>query len=290
MIMLGTYELAVAEWLEVSPCLNASLDRYMLETVDILLRVQSPFPPIELQVQVWTNLPTRFSSEGTWYAIDVPHHKPLENPPSEQPVGGYLFQTSLRPTSPGKFELTYRVSHRATPEQWQWMGNPTDNTCLQVAPPAPDREWTQRPNHVEILHGVYVGNFIAASQAETLGFDAVLNMAEELNPTFAANSKIAYQKLPCRDGARHPIPEASLREAIAWIEHQLAQDKQQILIHCRAGIGRSGSVGVAYCFYKHPHWSYRQALEYVWSKKPDVYPHSQLQESLEQLFPRPVTQ
>ena len=56
-----------------------------------------------------------------------------------------------------------------------------------------------------------------------------------------------------------------------------------ILLHLQ---GRSGSVGIAYCFVKHRHWSYRQVLEYVWSKKPDVYPHSQLQGSLEKLFPR----
>lgn len=269
----------ILDWLEVTPSLNHALNRYMLESVDILLRVQSPHSPSELQVQAWTNLPTRFNGEGTWYAVDIPYLTTGAD-------GSYLFQDSLRPTSAGSFELTYRASHRAAPDQFQWMNNPGNNAHIRVALPAPDREWTQRPNHVEIMPGVYVGNFIAASQAEALGIDAVLNMAEELNPTFAADSKVAYHQLACRDGAQHPISKGYLREAVAWIEQQIGQGKQRILVHCRAGIGRSGSVGIAYCFYKNPHWSYTQALEHVWSKKPDVYPHSQLQESLEYLFPR----
>ena len=56
----------IAKWLEVSPFLSASLDRYMLETIEVLLRVKSPHPPSELPMQAWTNLPTRFSSDGTW--------------------------------------------------------------------------------------------------------------------------------------------------------------------------------------------------------------------------------
>jgi len=268
----------ITDWLDVSPAPNHVLTRYMLEPIDIGLQLQSPHSPEELQVQVWTNLPTRFNGDGTWYAIEIPY--------LETSHGHYRFQSSLRPTSPGDFELTYRVRHRANPKTMQWLAGPHDNAVLRVAPPAPDQEWTQRPNPVEIMAGVYVGNLMAASQAEALGFDAVLNMAEELNPTLGDG--IAYRKLACRDGAGHPIPEDHLQAAVAWIEDQLCQGKQRVLVHCRAGIGRSGSVGVAYCFSKHPQWSYAQALDYVWSKKPDVYPHRQLQESLERLFPRAV--
>ena len=270
----------ITHWLEISPPLAHFLSRYMLETVDIRLQFQSLYPASELQLQAWTNLPTRLNAEGTWYAIDIPYLKTTAD-------GRHLFQRALRPTSPGHFELTYRASHKAAPDSFQWLGSYTDNVVLQIEPPATGATWTQRPNPVEILPSVYVGNFMAASQAAILGFDAVLNMAEELNPTFTVESNIAYHKLPCQDGARHPIPAAYLKEAIAWIEQQLTLGKQRILVHCRAGIGRSGSVGIAYCFYKQPHWSYPRVLEYVWHKKPDIYPHQKLQETLEQLFPRP---
>ena len=65
--------------------------------------------------------------------------------------------------------------------------------------------------------------------------------------------------------------------------------EKKVLINCRAGIGRSGSIGLAYCFYKHRQWSYQKTLDYIWHKKADIYPHAGLQESLEYLFPREKT-
>lgn len=271
----------LAHCLTLVPPLKQTLNRYMLETIGVQLVIASDHPPEALKVQVWTNAPTRFNGDGAWYAIDIL----LVGTPA---AGHYRFAGELRPTSPGEFELTYRICHRDRPDQPQWLGHAHDNVRLEIAPPAPDMDWTQGPNHVEVMPGVFVGNFISASQAEALGFDGVLNMAEELDLAFPAEGAISYRKFSCRDGALHPIPEESLRGAIAWIDEQLAQGKQQILVHCRAGIGRSGSVGVAYCFYRNPHWSYQQALDYVWSQKPDVYPHQQLQASLEKLFPRRV--
>jgi len=271
--------MAIANWLEVVPPLNTRLVRYMLEGVDVLIRLQSPYPPSVLQVQVWTNLPTPINAEGNWYAIDLEFRGIAMG-------GSAIFQTSLRPTSTGAFDLTYRVRHRQMAGNVQWMGRAGDNVRLQIESPAPNAEWTQRPNPVEIMPRVYVGNFMAASLAASLGFDAVLNMAAELNPTFAADRAIAYRKLPCQDGAHHPIPQEYLQAAVEWIDQQLADGKRRILVHCRAGIGRSGSVGVAYCFYEHPHWSYTTALDYVLSRKPEVYPHRRLQPTLERLFPR----
>lgn len=269
----------ILDWLHVLPLLNDEIRRYMLETVDIHLQVRSDKPASQLCVQAWTNVPTRFSSGENWYAIDIPCLGHAED-------GSISFQKSLLPTNDGAFELTYRAFLSDEPNHMQWMGNPGENVFLEVEPPAAHAEWTQFANHVEVMPRVYVGNFISASQAESLGIDAVLNMAEELNPTLADRGAIAYLKLPCRDGSQHPISEAYLQEAIAWIEQQLAEGKQKVLVHCRAGIGRSGSVGVAYCFYKNPDWSYTKVLDYIWSKKPDVYPHAQLQNSLERLFPR----
>lgn len=271
----------LARCLDTVPALDWTVNRYMLETVGIRLTLESAYAAEELQVQVWTNLPTRLNSDDAWYAVDVPYVETTAD-------GYHQFEVGLKPTSPGNFGLTYLIRHRDRSDLVQWLGYPYNNVCLQVAPPSSEMDWTQGPNHIEVLPGVYVGNFIAASQAESLGIDAVLNMAEELDLSFPVDGAIAYQKLSCRDGARHPIPEEAIRAAIAWIDQQLAQGKRRILVHCRAGIGRSGSIGVAYCYHRHPHWSYQQSLDYVWSKKPDVYPHQQLQSSLEKLFPRSV--
>lgn len=272
----------IAKWIAVSPALNQGVSRYMLETVGISISLHSPYPVADLQVQAWTNLPTRFNSEGIWQAVDIPY---VETTVS----GAHVFQGSLQPTSSGSFGLTYRIRRRSQPSQVQWMGGVGDNVELQIAAPDPQADWTQRPNHVEVMPGVYVGNFMAATQAETLGLNAVLNMAAELNPTFATGSDVAYQKLSCTDGAQHPIPPEHIQAAITWIEAQISQGRR-ILIHCRAGIGRSGSIGVAYCYHRNRHWNYEQTLDYIWSKKPDIYPHRQLQASLEQLFPRAASE
>lgn len=267
----------LATWIHASPTLQQSLSRYMLEMVGITLTLKSPLPPNELQVEAWTNLPTRLNSDGIWYSLDIPYDYTCSD-------GSYCFRSNLQPTSPGHFGLTYRIRHRANPSFIQWAGDLGENVKIFIAPPAPDMDWTQGASYAEILPGFYVGNFIAASQAEILGFDAVLNMAEELELAFTPDGPVAYHKLSCQDGAHHPIPEAHLQAAIAWIERQRAAGKQRILVHCRAGIGRSGSIGVAYCLHRHRRWTYQQALDYVWSKKPDIYPHRQLQSSLEKLL------
>jgi dual specificity MAP kinase phosphatase len=271
--------LMLVHCLTATPPLAHTVDRYMLETVGIQLMLTSSFPIAALQVQAWTNLPTRWNSDDTWYAIDIPYVQTAAEGPHQFAVG-------LQPTSPGRFELTYRVGHRDRRYPLQWLGHPHTNVHVNIAPPAAQMDWTQGPNQVEILPGVYVGNFIAASQAEGLGIDAVLNLAEELDLSLPTTSPIAYLKLGCRDGARYPLPATYIRAAIAWLDEQLAQGKQKILIHCRAGIGRSGSIGVAYCYYRHPHWSYQRTLDYIWSKKPDIYPHQHLHSTLERLFPR----
>jgi protein-tyrosine phosphatase len=268
-----------AQFIGLQPHPGSHTHLYMLETVGVVVTLSSDYAADRLVVQAWTNLITQHNSEGEWHGIDLPYVGQDEH-------GHLQFQQSLRPTSDGSYEITYRVGLRSDADAWQWASGFQHNGQLDIQPPAPNANWTQGPSYAEILPSVYVGNFIAASQAESLGIDAVLNMGEELNLSFSPQSGIAYEKLGTRDGAQHVIADELIQAAIAWIDQQIQQGKRKILIHCRAGIGRSGSVGVAYCFYKHPHWTYQQALDYAWSKKPDIYPHRQLEAALERLFPR----
>ena len=252
----------------------------MLEFFGASVTVSSPYPAHTLKVQLWTNTLNKFNSEGLWHGIDLAYQ-------GRNIHGHYLFEGGFRPTSEGSYQFTYRVGLNQNDPRWQWAGNFQENGRLQVEPPSPEALWTHGANYVEVWPNVYVGNFIAASQAERLGIDAVLNLATELTLTYSLDSDIVvYKKLGVLDGAQHPIADEILLEAVGWIDEQLQRQKQRILIHCRAGIGRSGSVGVAYCFYKNPHWSYEQTLDYIWSKKPDIYPHRNLQQSLERIFPR----
>ncbi len=278
--MAHTSTLSLAQIEEIHPPLNSHLTLYMLENFGATVKLSSPYPAQELKVQLWTNALNKFNSEGNWHAIDLTYQT--------QQSDAFIFQGSFMPTSEGNYQFTYRIGHKDN-NLWQWAGNFNENGYLNIEPPSPSMTWTQGPSYIEILPHVYVGNFIAACNAEELGIDAVLNLGEELTLTFPVASQITYKKLGALDGAKHPIPEEILSESVSWIDEQIRQGKKKILVHCRAGIGRSGSVSLAYCFYKHPLWSYQQALQYVWSKKPDIYPHKHLQESLERLFPRENT-
>ncbi len=267
----------LAQFQEIHPSLNSHLTLYMLEYLGVTVKLKSFYSPEELKVQIWTNTFTKFNSQGEWHFIDLSHKFQESN-------NLFVFQGGFRPTNEGKYQLTYRVRLKQQPEQWQWAGNFEENVYLEVKPPSPELIWTQGACYTEILPHVYVGNFIAASQAAELGIDAVLNLTNEFTLTFPDDNQIAYKQIGLLDGAEHSIPDKVLLEAIAWIEEQLQQGKKKVLINCRAGIGRSGSVGLAYCFYKHPQWNYQETLDYIWSKKADIYPHSGLQESLEYLF------
>ena len=277
--MASETENSLLQILEIHPPLNSYLTLYMLEKFGTTIKLKSPYPAQELRVQIWTNALNKFNSEGDWHPIAL-SYQDLETKET------LSFQGSFQPTSEGDYQFTYRVGLKQQPEQWQWAGNWGENGYLRVEPPSPEMNWTQGPSYVEVFPRVYVGNFIAASQAPELGIDAVLNLAREFPLTFPTESPIAYKHLGLTDGAQHPIPDFVLLEALAWLEEQLQQGKKKVLINCRAGIGRSGSVSLAYCFYKHRTWSYQQTLDHIWSKKADIYPHSHLQESLERLFPR----
>ncbi|MGV2827667.1 dual specificity protein phosphatase family protein [Myxosarcina sp. GI1(2024)] len=250
-----------------------------LETFAASVKIISPYSPEQLKVQLWTNTLNKFNSEGNWQAIELPYQ-------ARESDNIYIFQGSFTPTSEGNYQFTYRVGLKQQPKQWHWVGDWQENGYLNVELPSPEMIWTQGASYVEIMPGVHVGNFIAASNAREHGFDAVLNLAGEFLLNFSTNMGIAYKHLALLEGAQHSIPDKVIEEAIFWIERELQQGKKKVLINCRAGIGRSGSAGVAYCFFKQPQWSYQQTLDYAWSKKADIYPHQHLQESLERLFPR----
>jgi hypothetical protein len=263
----------------MNPSIAEQRSLYMLEVFGTSVTLSSAYPAEHLKVQLWTNALNKFNSEGDWHAIDLAYQRQDTN-------GNVVFEGGFRPTSEGQYAFTYRVALQAESPEWQWAGEFGRNGKFHVKLPSPGDRWTQGAHYVEILPRVYVGNFIAASQAPELGIDAILNLAAELTLSHPVESGIAYRKLGTLDGAQHPISDEILLESVQWIEEQLQQGKQKILIHCRAGIGRSGSVGVAYCFLKRPDWQYDQTLQYVWSKKADIYPHRNLQDSLERLFPR----
>ena len=256
---------------------------FMLEamTFKIAIVVQKPVDPsTKLIVEAWTNIYHKDNPEGEWHAI------PLELISSQDKDGSELtvtFGNAVMLTSDGNYAFTFRFRHEQD-ESWMWVGGYEENGNISVRPPSGDN-WTKGPSFDHILGPVNLGNFMAASVADELGIDAVLNVADSLDLITSKFSKpVDYKKIPMRDGAMNPIPQEQVAEAVAWLMDR-SQHCTKILVNCRAGIGRAGSVVVAYVFAENLSMSYEEAYNYVFSRR-FVYPHKGLRDTLHRLYPR----
>ena len=209
--------------LNVTPSLKSSVTLYMLEQLGAIVRIKSIYRPEMLIVQIWTNSKTKYNSEKDWYPIDLPYR--------DSDVKDVLtFEGSFMPTSEGNYQFTYRVGLKQNPDEWQWAGAFGENGYLRVAPPSSDLDWTLGATCIKVLPHIYIGNFIAASQAPALGIDAVLNLAREFPLSFSQDPCISYKQIGLLDGAQHRIPPDILLESIFWVEEQLRIKKKKILI------------------------------------------------------------
>ncbi len=100
---------------------------------------------------------------------------------------------------------------------------------------------------------------------------SVLNVAEEVEVRPPA---MKYHKIPLRDGV--VIPPQKMQEAIRWIREHIASEK--VLVACHYGVGRSASIVIGYlCSVG---FGYREALDFVSSKRPGVNPIPGLEETI----------
>ncbi|WP_447599518.1 protein-tyrosine phosphatase family protein [Nitrospira sp. Nam80] len=105
----------------------------------------------------------------------------------------------------------------------------------------------------------------------------LLLVAEEQDIT--APSWLAYAKIPLKEFGE---PQASaLCEAVDWIESHIAQNR--IMVCCRAGMGRSVSVVIAYlCCVES--LSYDEAVKLVLTRRPGGVPLPRLEEAVQQVL------
>ena len=156
-------------------------------------------------------------------------------------------------------------------------------------------EWQDRPVYEKVAEGIWVGSARAAFEAEKHGFDRVLNVADQFN--FSMSNKM-YKYIPLTDWGTNEIPKEKISTAVNWLTEQVSSGKKT-LINCRAGMGRSGSIAIAYLYANNPHLNYHQVVHMarhgyanMIPGKANIYPHVGLKESLEELYPdnrRPVT-
>jgi len=76
-----------------------------------------------------------------------------------------------------------------------------------------------------------------------------------------------------------PIPLEKMKEAINWIREHISSDR--VLVACHYGVGRSASIIIGYlCSIG---FGYKEALDFVSSKRPGVNPIPKLKETIQNL-------
>ncbi|KAF9137847.1 hypothetical protein BG015_002592 [Linnemannia schmuckeri] len=140
---------------------------------------------------------------------------------------------------------------------------------------------------------------VISSLSSRQSFDSsqiLSSLASAADSTTLINGKkkipFTHKVISVAPGAHNRISDAILKEAVEFLQQELEQGKK-VLVHCRDGNGRSGSVAVAFIasqLQKHQPWKknnggeiYQQALNEVWKWKCDVYPHKGLRQSIESI-------
>ncbi|KAF9390609.1 hypothetical protein CPB97_008920 [Podila verticillata] len=159
----------------------------------------------------------------------------------------------------------------------------------------------QPPNSAKVISGLYRQTYDTQTTLSSLSTHAnstnspTSNGRPSQSDESRAKAKPAFQHkvISLAPGAHNRIPEAILREAVDFLHKEISQGKK-VLVHCRDGNGRSGSVALAYIAARtqkinqeksQPKQSkgevYNQSLREIWNWKCDVYPHRGLRSTLE---------
>jgi protein-tyrosine phosphatase len=125
----------------------------------------------------------------------------------------------------------------------------------------------------QITDRLFVGNINDALQPPSM-ISALLLVAEEYN--IPAPGGLAYGKIPFKDfGEADPNV---LADAVGWVERHMADNR--VMVCCRAGMGRSVSVAMAYlCCVEG--MAYADVLSLVMSRRPGALPLPQLKDTIE---------
>lgn len=126
-----------------------------------------------------------------------------------------------------------------------------------------------------ITETLLVGNIEDARQPMA-AIAALLLVAEEFS--IEPPPWLEYQKVPFKEFA--PVDAVSLDRAVSWVESR--DQGSRVLVCCRAGMGRSASVVIAYfCCVRD--MSYDDAVALVKAKRPGAVPLPNLQETIAQV-------
>jgi protein-tyrosine phosphatase len=127
----------------------------------------------------------------------------------------------------------------------------------------------------QITDTLFVGNIYEVEKPPS-HIGAVLLVAEEFTPDPPAG--VIYERIPFKEfGEARP---ASLHQAIDWIEHHHPENR--VLVCCRAGMGRSVSVVMAYLCCVH-NMAYADVLQLIMTRRPAACPLPNIQATIQQV-------
>jgi|SRR5215831_3552727 len=127
----------------------------------------------------------------------------------------------------------------------------------------------------QITDRLFVGNIEDARQP-TSRVSAVLLVAEEYE--IDAPAGVAYARIPFKEfGEAHSLTLAS---AVHWVEQYVTNNR--VMVCCRAGMGRSVSVVMAYlCCVEG--MAYADVLRFVMARRPGATPVPKLEETIQEV-------
>jgi hypothetical protein len=135
-----------------------------------------------------------------------------------------------------------------------------------------------------ITDSIFLGPYHAAQNLQyrnEYGITHILNCTPD---PLDGLPNIKVQQLNIHDGQW--VDPDLVRFAVRVID-EAVKSGGKILVHCHAGISRSPSMVCAYFMYKGHSWD--EALDFVRSKRPQVFPHPLIERSVKKTLGQRIT-
>mmetsp|Transcript_16902 Transcript_16902/g.12087 ORF Transcript_16902/g.12087 Transcript_16902/m.12087 type:complete len:148 (+) Transcript_16902:69-512(+) len=107
------------------------------------------------------------------------------------------------------------------------------------------------------------------------GITHILTVCSGMSPRYP--EKFTYLQMDAEDRDDYDL-KPKFKEAIKFVDQAL-ENGGTVLIHCAAGISRSGCMTCAYLMWKN-RWTFEQAWEFGRSKREQMYPNFGFQKQL----------
>ena len=126
-------------------------------------------------------------------------------------------------------------------------------------------------DHQEVYPGMYVSSFYLAGnklELEKIGVTHVLQMGDFMEPKFP--DEYTYKVCALNDDPSHDVKQFFI-DGVKFID-KCIEGGGVILVHCAAGISRSGSMACAYLMWKNK-IPFEEALKMAQEKRSKIYPN-----------------